>query len=210
MFKLQMKVLICGISGISSGGKTTLATMLYDFLSQPSNTEILDSYKIHKVHLLHQDKYFYPRNSPNHTWIPEINYINREILSAMDMNRFVNDFQTLVNELESFDATAPGNALNILIVEGFLIFNEPAINRLCDIRFHLYLSYEESFKRRLTRNFKHVNQRPEWYFEHYVWKYYKKYLDELPNKSELIFLDGELNTAINFDEMIAIIRKQCD
>lgn len=203
-----MKLLTCGISGISSGGKTTLATMLYDFLSQPQNIEIFDSYKIHKVHLLHQDKYFYPRDSTNHTWIPEINFINREILSAMDMKRFLNDFHTLVNELKSVDATAPDNALNILIVEGFLIFNESAINQLCDIRFHLYLSYDVALKRRLTRNFKHVNQHPGWYFKHYIWSYYKKHLDELPNKNELIFLDGELNIAINFDKMIDIIRKK--
>lgn len=202
-----MKLIVCGISGISSAGKTTLAKMLYDFLIQPQNTEIFDSCKIHKVHLLHQDKYFYPRDSPNHKWIPEINFINREILSAMDMKRFVNDFQALVNELKSFDATAPDDALIILIVEGFLIFNEPAINRLCDIRFHFYLSFDEALKRRLARNFKHVNQHPEWYFEHYIWSYYKKYLDELPNKNELIFLDGELNTSINFDKIIDIIRK---
>lgn len=207
MFKLQMKLRIFGVSGISSGGKTTLSTMLYDFLIQPQNSEIFDSYKIHKVHLLHQDKYFYPRDSPNHTWIPEINHINREILSAMDMKRFVNDFRTLVNELKSFDATAQENALNILIVEGYLIFNEPAINRLCAIRFHLYLSYEEGLKRRLTRTFKHVPQHPEWYFKHYIWFYYEKHLNELPNKNELIFLDGELNIAINFDKMIDIIRK---
>lgn len=202
-----MKLLICGISGISSGGKTTLATMIYDFLIQPQNINIFDSYKIHKVQLLHQDKYFYPRDSQHHTWIPEINFINREILSAMDMKRFVSDFQTIANELKSFDATAPNNALNILFVEGYLIFNEMVINRLCDIRFHLYLSYDEGLRRRLKRNFKHVNQQPEWYFEHFIWSYYKKYLDELPNKNELIYLDGELNTAINFDKIIDIIRK---
>lgn len=202
-----MKLIVCGISGISSGGKTTLAKMLNDFLIQPQNTDIFDSYKIHKVHLLHQDKYFYPRDSPNHTWIPEINFLNREILSAMDMKRCVNDFQTLVNELKSFDVTAPDNALNILIVEGFLIFNESAINQLCDIRFHIYLSYDEGLKRRFQRNFKHVNPQPEWYFEHFIWSYYKKYLDELPNKNELIFLDGELNTTINFDKIIDIIQK---
>lgn len=205
----MMKCLVIGISGITGAGKTTLASSLYAYLSDPKNIKLFETRKISKVHLIHQDKYFYARDSPNHIWIPEINFINREILSAMDMKRFVNDIQTLYFELNSSDKINfdSDRNLNILIVEGFLIFNETKINDLCNIRFHLFVSYDEGFKRRLTRTFKHINPQPEWYWENYIWPSYQKHLNELPNKNELIFINGEQSVDVCFDEVIKTIRR---
>lgn len=204
-----MKTIIIGISGISGAGKSTLATRLYDFFINPKNVDLFEAYKIKKTILLQQDKYFYARDSPHHIWIPEINFINRELLTAMDMKRFNNDVQNVINELnnQSIESSFVDNYLNILIIEGFLIFNESIVNDLCNLRFHLYLSYEMGLKRRLTRNFKHVNPQPEWYFKNFIWPSYQKHLNELPNKNDLIFLNGEQNIDFSFDQMIESIRK---
>lgn len=146
---------------------------------------------------MHQDKYFYTRDSPHHTWIPEINFINREILSAMDMDRFAGDVSETVEKLtangihnQNGDNSSSIN-LNILIIEGFLIYNDERIRKYCQLCFHVYLSYEVGLQRRYIRTFKHVNPKPEWYYEHYIWPMYNKHLNEVQRKSDMIFLNGE-------------------
>lgn len=196
-----MKLIVIGISGITGGGKTTLATRMLPFLSDPKNADIFDGVRINKVHLINQDKYFYARDSPNHKWIPEINFINREILSAMNMDQFAADVAETVDKLRENDdlnenlvpigADSTRVLVNILLVEGFLIYNDERINRFCELRFHIYLSYEVGLQRRLKRTFKHVNPKPEWYFEHFIWPMYHKYQNEVPNKTDLIYLNGE-------------------
>lgn len=198
-----MKLLVIGISGITGGGKTSLATRLFEYLNNPDNSNVYNGYHINQVMLMHQDKYFYKRDSPHHKWIPEINFINREILSAMDMDKFAEDVNKTVNKLKAGDLpndepiinqdnSSPID-LNILIIEGFLIYNDARISRFCNLRFHIYLSYEVGLQRRFKRTFKHVNPNPEWYYENYIWPMYHKHHDEVENKSDLIFINGELN-----------------
>lgn len=213
-----MKLIVIGISGITGGGKTTLATALHRYLNDPHNANAFDGIYINRVIMMHQDAYFWIRNSPNHTWIPEINFINREILSAMDMDKFADEVSGMVQQmaLESADGDQPSLstkidmngtriAVNILIIEGFLIYNDERINRFFGLRFHLYLSSEVGYQRRLHRTFKHVNPNPKWYWDNYAWFYYQKYLNEVPNKSDLIFLNGEHDVDRIFNQAHAIL-----
>lgn len=190
-----MKLFVIGISGITGGGKTTLANRLYEYLSDSQNANVYEGFRINQVILIHQDKYFYARDSPHHTWISEINFINREILSAMDMDKFAGDVSETVEKLKVNDIPNGHDSseinLNILIIEGFLIYNDERIRKHCQLCFHVYLSYDMGLQRRSIRTFKHVNPNPEWYFEHYIWPMYNKHLNEVPNKPEMIFLNGE-------------------
>lgn len=217
-----MKLIVIGISGITGGGKTTLATALHQYLSDRNNVNAFDGIHINQVILMHQDKYFWIRSSPNHTWIREINFINREILSAMDMDKFAADVSEMVQQLT--DDTCETNkqrcytaskiatncsqtSVNILIIEGFLIYNDERINRFCGLRFHLNLSSDVGYQRRLTRTFKHINPKPKWYWDNYAWPLYQKHLNEVPNKSELIFINGENDVDSIFNEAHATITK---
>lgn len=215
-----MKLIVIGISGITGGGKTTLATALHQYLSDRNNANAFDGIRINQVALIHQDKYFWIRSSPNHTWIKEINFINREILSAMDMDKFANDVSETVRQLTDdtpetnkqpcspkIDTNCSWISVNICIIEGFLIYNDERINRFCGLRFHLYLSSDVGFQRRLLRTFKHQNPQPKWYWDNYAWPLYRKYLDEVPNKSELILINGEDDVDSIFNEALETITK---
>ncbi|XP_055318496.1 nicotinamide riboside kinase 1-like [Sitodiplosis mosellana] len=213
-----MKLIVIGISGITGGGKTTLSTRLYEFLNNPQNSNVYNGFRINQVVLMHQDKYFYTRDSPHHKWIPEINFINREILSAMDMDKFAEDVSETVRKLKADDTPKENSILNqdnngsqidvnILIIEGFLIYNDARISQFCQLRFHIYLSYDVGLQRRLIRPFKHINPKPEWYYEHYIWPMYHKHLNEVPNKAELVFLNGEQHVDDIFNEANDFITK---
>lgn len=217
-----MKLIVIGISGITGGGKTTLATTLHQHLSDRNNANAFDGIHINQVTLIHQDKYFWIRNSPNHTWIREINFINREILSAMDMDKFAEDVSEMVQQLtdgdtleankqqcssKKIDTNCSRITVNILMIEGFLIYNDERINRFCGLRFHLYLSSDVGYQRRLLRTFKHINPKPKLYWDNYAWPLYQKYLNEVPNKLELIYINGENDVDSIFNEAYATITK---
>lgn len=188
---------VIGISGITGAGKTTLALALHAFLSDVKNADTFNGIHINEVILMHQDRYFYPRDSPHHIWIPEINFINRELLSAMNMDKFAEDVNETIQRLTTANVTSSSSkqneriSVNILIIEGFLIYNDERINRFCQLRFQLYLTFDVGVARRLTRTFKHINPKPEWYFEHFIWPSYHKHLNEVPNKADLVYLNGE-------------------
>lgn len=43
--------------------------------------------------------------------------------------------------------------LNVLIMEGFLIFNHPVTLDLCNVKFHLHVPYEVCYDRRKERTY---------------------------------------------------------
>lgn len=170
--------------------------MLQDVLGDSANTNKLnDNISIKSVKVISQDDYFLPIDSPHHILCERLNHINWEILSALDMDRMCSDLKELIgNESnlyrrQSSDVTMD---LNILIIEGFLIFNHPAIFDLCQIKFHLHLPYEECYRRRLNR----VYDPPDiiGYFEGYVWPLYEKHFKKFSDSGEVIILNGSMSS----------------
>lgn len=45
------------------------------------------------------------------------------------------------------------NLLNVLIIEGFLIFNHPVTFDLCNVKYHLHVPYEVCYERRIKRTY---------------------------------------------------------
>lgn len=142
----------------------------------------------------------------------------------MDMDKFADDVSEMVQQLASettewvgadqrtssdhkIDMNCSRIDVIVLIIEGFLIYNDERINRFFGLRFHLYLSAEVGLQRRMHRTFKHVNPNPKWYWDNYAWVYYQKYLNEVPNKSEMIFLNGEHDAESIFNQAHADLTK---
>ncbi|XP_058125995.1 nicotinamide riboside kinase 2 [Anopheles ziemanni] len=80
--------------------------------------------------------------------------------------------------------------LNILLLEGFLIFNNPFTLDLCSIKFHIHLPYERCYARRLQR----VYDPPDvvGYFEMCVWPMYEKHFQEFKDRKDIYILNGEI------------------
>lgn len=197
--QVNMSWLVIGISGVTCGGKTTLASTLFQYLSDPNNTNTLDGHtRIQTVKMINQDQYFLPEDDPRHTRIERVNHNNWEILKAMDIPRMCNDLRAIIGDLGALYAkphhasSPPLPHVNILIIEGFLIFNVPLVLELCHLKFHLHVPYEKCFARRSQR----VYDPPDkvGYFEMCVWPMYVKNFNEFRDVEDLHVMNGELPT----------------
>lgn len=191
--------LVIGICGVTCGGKTTLAEKLKKILP---NSKVIS-----------QDDYFLDINDPRQVRIPELNHFNFELLTSMDMDQMFADIMQILKFkstkkhvltcLEKTQTTAFRNTIdlsnfvyetlkkaktNVLIIEGFSIFNYKPIEAVCDLKYYFTLEEEECRTRRLKR----VYEPPDCpgYFEKYVWPEYLKLFDDVQkNVSNVKYFD---------------------
>lgn len=88
--------LVIGVSGVTCGGKTTLASNLYKYFRENTETFAQKNLKIDKVHLISQDNYFLPVEDARHVLIEHLNHINWEILSSIDTKRMCKDIMEIL------------------------------------------------------------------------------------------------------------------
>lgn len=186
-----MSWLIVGISGITCGGKTTLSQSLYDYLRDPDNKNCLsDAVSIGTVKQMNQDTYFYPEDHPNHEWIDFINHVNYDIIGALDMSQMCTDLNTeLGKRFTLYSKSKSMMVVNIMLIDGFAIFNHSVINRICQLKFHIHLPYEKCYERRIRR----IYDPPDvlGYFELCVWPMYEQNFSEIKNKEDILLLNGD-------------------
>lgn len=188
--------LIVGISGATCSGKSTLAKELHK--------SIKDSV------LIHQDDYFFPVNDPRHTKIPELNCLNWEITTSMDMNKMYSDVLNVIKAMPGRTNVNETNEKSVLILDGFLLFKSKDISDTCDVKYFLTLSKEQCWERRKNR----VYDPPDvpGYFEKVVWPEYMKHQAEITSNEELrqtiTFIDGVKNKRDIYEMVYEEIQKR--
>ncbi|XP_063702552.1 nicotinamide riboside kinase 1 [Culicoides brevitarsis] len=243
MDQQQTQWLVIGVSGVTCGGKTTLANNLLKFFRE-NPSSLGPHLKIDQVHLVSQDNYFLPVDDPRHVLIEHLNHINWEIISSIDMERMCQDVMELLganflfyptkqqqtttqqqDELMHVDdnlfsehhlpcsasstggtSTALPQKLNILIIEGFLIFNHTFTLDLCNIKFHVHLPYERCYERRQKRRYEPPDVLG--YFEMVVWPLYDKHCKEFAKRRDIMYLNGEVARDKIFNFVLNAIREQ--
>lgn len=120
--------IVIGVSGVTCGGKTTLANKLRDTLTP--------------VYVFHQDKYFYADDSPKHVRCAGLAHNNYDILSALDMEGMYKDVLETINggdkshqaNKERAEGQIEVRGKKFLIVEGFTVLNYKPLLEICDVR----------------------------------------------------------------------------
>ncbi|XP_075706684.1 nicotinamide riboside kinase 2 isoform X1 [Rhinoderma darwinii] len=150
-----MRRIIIGIGGVTNGGKTTLTKRLIGVLPNCC--------------VVHQDDFFKP---PDQIEVGEDGFKQWDVITSIDMEAMVNTVAAWVENPVKF-ARSHGIALfhseldedvQILILEGFLLYNHKPLANMCSERYYLSIPYEEckrrrsvhclpSQKLRLTQNF---------------------------------------------------------
>ncbi|XP_061705070.1 nicotinamide riboside kinase 2 [Cydia pomonella] len=175
--------IVIGISGVTCGGKTTLANKLAQTLTP--------------VYMFNQDTYFYPDDSPHHVRVEGMEHNNYDILSSLDMKSMHADILATMRgeDKAQYSATERGARLaadgkKFLIAEGFTVLNYKPILDLCDLKYYFVLEFGECFARRSLR----LYDPPDvpGYFERCVWPEHLKYRAEIERNSSIQLLDGKV------------------
>ncbi|CAH0546402.1 unnamed protein product [Brassicogethes aeneus] len=200
---MSQKVLIIGICGVTCGGKTTIANKL---------NNILPSSKI-----LCQDDYFLDVSDPRHKWIESLDHINFDILTSLDMEKMHSDIlkfignKTIItpgekNHQKNFKLSLDNNLnkaviekicndnIEVLIIEGFCVFNYKPMRDLFSLKYYFTLSKEECFKRRTLR----VYDPPDCpgYFEICAWPEHLSQLEEVKKEFNITYFDEHTNNIL--------------
>ncbi|EDV95889.1 SWI/SNF chromatin-remodeling complex subunit SNF5 [Drosophila grimshawi] len=80
--------------------------------------------------------------------------------------------------------------INVLLIEGFMIFNQPEVLALCNLKYHFHLPYEKCYERRIKRTYDPPDVTG--YFELCVWPYYEKNFAEYRECKDITVLNGEI------------------
>jgi uridine kinase len=181
MPSLQAAVAV-GLGGVTNGGKTTMCRSLEQLFSS-------DKYNL-RVKSLHLDDYFRPNDDPHHKHLDKFNHHDWDCLDALDIDRFIKDFQSIHFKCD------------LLLVEGFLIFNVPfpsEHHHVFNLAYYFHLSYEECRKRRLERNYDPPD--PDGYFEGHIWNAYIKAKNEAFQKNKDVGLELVDTTKESFENI---------
>jgi nicotinamide/nicotinate riboside kinase len=110
--------------------------------------------------------------------------------SNSSIKNFNDDLMIDIEDQMSFKHVKHNSLLNILIIEGFLVFNHPVTFDICNIRFHIHVPYEVCYSRRLNR----IYDPPDvpTYFEMVVWPEYEKNLKYFKDRKDVMYLNGEV------------------
>ncbi|XP_076656350.1 nicotinamide riboside kinase [Halictus rubicundus] len=188
------KWIVLGISGATCSGKTSLINRLHKELKNSV--------------LVCQDNYFLPVDDPRHTYIPELNHMNWELITSLDMDKMRSDVLKLITSPEKSKSTNT-NEKRILILDGFLLFACKVISNLCDKKYFLTLTKDQCWERRKDRCYDPPDV--PGYFEKVVWPEYAKHTNELMKDKDLYktitFIDGSKSKEEIFQTVLADIKK---
>lgn len=156
-------VLVIGLGGGTNSGKTTICRRIQE--------------NIPDCFVFNQDKYFKTEEEAKLSF-PDTD-INWETCAALKMDNLVADVKKEMTKDHS-----------VIIVEGHLVLNFPALIELFDETIFITLSYGLAHERRLTRTYDPPDG--PGYFENVVWPGYLLILEEVRGNGKIkpTFLDA--------------------
>lgn len=190
--KLIMKTFVIGISGVTNGGKTTLAKRLQKHLPNCST--------------ISQDDFFKPQSEIE---TDENGFLQYDVLEALYMEKMMSTIScSMKSPRHSPVSTDRRNAeeVPILIIEGFLLFNYKPLETILNRRYFLTIPYEECKRRRSTRVYEPPDT--EGYFDGHVWPMYLKHRREIEGIEEIVYLDGTKSEEELFSQVCEDLRQE--
>ncbi|XP_004772179.1 nicotinamide riboside kinase 1 isoform X1 [Mustela putorius furo] len=180
-------------TGVTNGGKTTLAKKLQKHLPNCS--------------VISQDDFFKPQSEIE---TDTNGFLQYDVLEALNMEKMMSAISRwMESPRHSPVSTDSGSTeeIPILIIEGFLLFNYKPLDALWNRSYFLTIPYEECKRRRSTR----VYEPPDvpGYFDGHVWPMYLKHRQEIENITwEIIYLDGTKSEEDLFSQVYEELKQE--
>jgi uridine kinase len=196
---------IIGVAGGSGSGKTTVVRKILEALEDTS------------VPVLEHDRYYRDRNDLRLEERAALNYDHPDSLETDLLVRHVNDLRagrTIEAPVYDFarharkeetETVAPGRAI---IIEGILIYTDPALRKLMDVKVFVDTDDDTRFIRRLQRDISERGRTVQSVIEQYLGTVKPMHLDFVePSKryADIIIPQGGHNV-VAIDMLLRLIR----
>ncbi|KAK4304089.1 hypothetical protein Pmani_023951 [Petrolisthes manimaculis] len=211
---------IVGLSGISGGGKSTLA---YSLLAALPTTVVY----------LGQDEYILPDEHPSHPKAAEeIGCVNKETIRSIDMRKMladikkilssdpntiaITDYSTLLERKKMIGCGLPeprqapygcrqhSSFPAVLLLDGFLLYMNSEVSALCDLRYFFTLTKAECWSRRSKRKFTNsLSMSSRQYFDSCVWPSYTEHFSRMSSSvTDVHLLEGTSSPTVMHERVL--------
>ena len=200
-----MAPLVIGVAGGSGSGKTTVVRKILDALGEV------------RVPVLEHDRYYRDRNDLRLEERAALNYDHPDSLETDLLVRHVNELRagrTIAAPVYDFtrharkDETETITAGRAIIVEGILIYTDPALRKLMDVKVFVDTDDDTRFIRRLRRDTAERGRTVESVIDQYLGTVKPMHLEFVePSKryADIIIPQGGHN-AVAIDMLLTLIR----
>jgi len=178
--------IVVGVSGVSCGGKTTVASGLNNWLNKSEQNATL----------IMQDDFYKPASElPINTFTNFLEFDEPESVRMDLIKQKIEEWLDEPVELDQEDA-------QILIVEGTMIFTDPEICDLCDLRYLVHVDFEVAKYRRSLRNYPIPD--PVGIMAQNIWPKYIKHREIFRQlKSKYNFMCKQIDGTVQVEQTIA-------
>ncbi|KAM5329093.1 nicotinamide riboside kinase 1 [Glossophaga mutica] len=188
-----MKTFVIGISGVTNGGKTTLAKNLQKHFANCS--------------VISQDDFFKPESEIE---TDENGFLQYDVLEALNMEKMMSTISCWMESSRHSQGSRDWGSTEevpILIIEGFLLFNYKPFDPMWNRSYFLTIPYEECKRRRSTRVYQPPD--PPGYFDGHVWPMYLKHRQEMEDITrEIVYLDGTKSEEDLFSQVYEDLKQE--
>lgn len=187
----ENSVITVGISGVTCGGKSSLAKKLTSIFEGNVICIGQDNY-------YHSDEAIYP--TVKVTDSDGQIYQNWDAVECLDMEKMTQEVKEAKKKFKG-----------LLIVEGFSIFQYAPLSELCDLRYYITLTLEDCLTRRNARLDRDPPD-PPGYFLNVAWPAHLARMEEMSQKchEKIIYIDGTSSLETNAQLIIRDVKMLLD
>lgn len=195
---------IIAIAGGTGSGKTTIAQKIVDLLPHHVTLLTHDAYYRDNGHLAFDDRtklnYDHPEAFDNALFVQHINALKR----GEEIERPVYNFSTHLRE----DYTVRVRPLDVILIEGILILDDPQLRRLYDLRIFVDTDADVRILRRLQRDIRERGRNLENVIDQYIGTVkpmHEAFVEPTKRYADVVIPEGAFNQA-GFDVIMARVR----
>lgn len=195
---------VIAIAGGTGSGKTTIARKIVELL--PDHVALLthDSYYKDNRHLSYEDRcqlnYDHPESFDTDLFIDHV----QSLKAGTPVERPLYNFNTHLRE----SVTLRVEPLDIVLLEGILLLENPAVRKLCDLKIYVDTDADARILRRMTRDIQERGRSLESVISQYlqtVKPMHEAFVEPSKRYADVILPEGAFNEA-GFDVIMARIR----
>ena len=199
-------MLVIGIAGGSGSGKTTVVRAISEHLKENVVVIPQDSYYKDMGHATEEEKRVHNFDHPDSV---DFDLLHKQLKELKDGKTVEQPIYSYLTCGRSKDQTLTVRPADIIIVEGILIFTDPKLRKLMDIKIFVDADDDDRVMRVISRDIAERGKTVEWVIERYtntVKPMYHQFIEPSKRYADIIVPQGGHNQ-VAIDMISATIEK---